>query len=73
MGHLDATASAETAESAGMVTSCVTLKSRRIRTYGRGSNSMKTIDFNPCISHTYDDRACNPRICNTYEKQGGGG
>jgi hypothetical protein len=34
-------------------------------------NSMKTFNFNPCISHTYDDRDRNPCISNTYEKHGG--
>ncbi len=34
---------------------------------------MKTFDFKSCISHTYDDRASNPCISNTYEKHRGGG
>jgi hypothetical protein len=34
---------------------------------------MKTIGFMSCISHTYDTRASNPCISNTYEKNRGWG
>src|SRR5579863_6855364 len=73
MGLIEAAISTNTAKSAGIVTNCVTPKSFGIRTYERGFKSMKTLDFNPCISHTYADRASNPCISNTYEKHGGGG
>jgi len=73
MGLIDVASSTNTAKSAGIVTIWITAKSRRIHTYERGFNSMKTFNFNPCISHTYDDRACNPCISNTYEKHRGVG
>jgi hypothetical protein len=73
MGHVDAAISANTANLAGIVTIWITLKSFGIRTSERGFKSMKTINFNPCISHTYDDRACNPCIIRTYEKDRGWG
>jgi len=73
MGMIDAAISIKAAKSAGIVTTMITDKSRRIRSYERGFNSMKAFNFNPCISHTYDARACNPCISNTYEKHGGRG
>jgi hypothetical protein len=69
----EATISTKTVKVVGIVTSCVTFKPFGIRTYGKGFKRMKTFNFNPCISHTYDARACNPCISNTYEKEGGGG
>jgi hypothetical protein len=73
MGHFDSAISTNGTKSGGIVTICITLKSFGIRTYERGFKSMKTINFNPCISHTYDDRACNLCIIRTYEKHGGWG
>jgi hypothetical protein len=73
MGLIDAAISTKAAKSAGIVTNCKTLKPFGIRSYKRGLKTKKTINFNPCICHTYDDRACNPCISNTYEKHGGGG
>src|SRR5579863_1234111 len=55
------------------VTTWITDKSFGIRRYERGFKSMKTINFNPRICHTYAARSCNPCISNTYEKQGGAG
>jgi hypothetical protein len=72
MGLIAADIFAKAAKSAGIVTKWVTLKPFGSRTYERGLKSMKTIDFNPCICHSYDDRACNPCISNTYEKHRGG-
>ena len=54
MGLIDAAISTKTAKSAGIVTIWITLKPFGIRTYERGFKSMKTFDFNPCISHTYE-------------------
>jgi len=73
MGLIDAAIFTNAVKSAGIVTMWVTDKSRRIRTYERWFNTMKAFNFNPCISHTYDDCARNPCISNTYEKHGGGG
>jgi len=73
MGLIDAAIFTRAAKSAGIVTTCVTLKSFGIRTYERGSNAMKTFDFNPRSCNTYAGRACNPCISNTYEKHGGVG
>jgi len=73
MGLIDAATTTNAAKSTGIVTNCITLKPFGIRTYERGFNGMKTFDFNPCICHSYDDRACNPCISNTYEKHGEGG
>jgi len=73
MGYIGAVISTYTAKSARLVTIWITPKPFGIRTYERGFKSMKTLIFNPCICHTYDDRACNPCISNTYEKHGGWG
>src|SRR5579863_8356427 len=55
------------------VTTWITPNLFRIRTYERGSNSMKTLNFKSRICHTYAARACNPCISNTYEKHRGRG
>ena len=73
MGLTGATISTNAAKLDGIVTIWIILKSFEIRTYERGFKSMKTFNFNPCISHTYDARACNPCIIRTYEKHGGWG
>ncbi len=73
MGSIDATIRINTTKSAGIVTIVIINKPFRIRTYERGFKKMITFDFNPRSCRTYDDRARNHRICNTYEKHGGWG